>query len=282
MSEIAKKDIWATADLKKLPADEIFDRIEQVVYQSFSIQCKLWYALRCRFKATSEYGDYIQKLLNDPYRAEFVPSQQTRNNMIHAGEYMEKHKIGDLTQAKIRKTSLYLLAAPKYQKVNDAVLKQIRGKNTSPAAVEQMLNNELDGLKRVEFQEMETETELTGIIRTIDVVGGIAMEENTEEYEAVVPGREREAVEATMRSLLGPSVQIDVNSTHNQRYALLRQLALLDAGSVSVEDARQEHDLFIEQYKMGTIREELELLKAFQDDIKDRIAARSSSRYTKR
>ena len=179
VSEKSKKqDIWSLNDLKKASADDIFDRIEQIEYQSFSYQCRLWYALRKTFKTTNDYGDYIKRLLEDPYRAECVPSQSTRSNMIRAGAFMEQHKIGDLNQAKIRRDAIYCLAYPDNKAVAEKILREIRGKNTPPSVVRKMIDEAKADLIALEEQSIvaDIEREPTGIVRTVQVVDNVAIE----------------------------------------------------------------------------------------------------------
>lgn len=239
--------IWPFADLKKLSTEELLDRLEQVDNQANLLKWRLWWAIRQKFPSDKLFGQYIASLANTAH-SNIVGSQQSINRWLHSGRFCELHKINDLNAIGILQSSIYDLAAPRNKDISTKIFNEIKRKNIPYLDVCRMIEQAkavltIDKVETVETQDFASLPQASSDTakRLIWVEDGIAMEPvETQDFESLT------------------------DSVHQRRYSLLRELANIDASTLTDDQASAEILLFVEQYQ----RPFLKLIILFQICIK--------------
>lgn len=237
-TDITQQGIWSLSDLKKLEADQIMDRIEQIDNQAMLYKWRLFWALRQKFPSNIEFGHYLSALRERPH-SPFIESQQVINRYIQAGRFAEQHKIGSLEQAGVKPSVIYLLSQPQNKGIADAVFSSIRRKNVLHKDVQVMLEQS----RAVVTIEQQPE------LKAIE--GEVICDEKftpifTQEAPAVAPSAEvaKQAVSRLMQSMIEDETPIQTISVENERlWELMREVSRMNNGGLSQELKLELYDL---------------------------------------
>ncbi len=296
LQEENEASIWSVENLKKLSVEEIEDRLWAVEEQSVLIKWRLWWALRQKFgKNDKAFGQHINEMREHSTRPGWPTSPRDITRSVACGRFCEKHNISDLTGIKIHQGAIEALSSIEDKKITTDILRQIRRKYVAVGDVKKMIMNATQVVSIVE-KEPET-TELSVIDYTSALPGKYTVEiersiivgeingepvKTIQQIAIIPPGREIEVdIEVPEKALieLKPFINDDLFST--RRAHSLRELASMDAGDISDDDAVQEVLLFIKQYKRPDMLKNMGFLKSIINAIQAKIKDIQDKSYNK-
>lgn len=281
-------------NLKKIDPYELMEMYGRIDGQQWLIKCRLLWGARQQFKSDTLFGQFLRSLAESA-NIKKVGSQDNVNRMYHAGELSERLRITSLDEIGIGMTAFADIGMVFARSETQAreIIRQVKKKNLSVEDVRAVIRRVTSIAPAAEPEQLEHDREPTGEVRQYVVIDGVAKsvdeeldDESSPQMQAIaMPGHEQQAVEAVMRGLIDDEperVIIQADAVHNQRFALLRQLAMTDGSTISVEDAKREVELFIEQYDRPNSREFFEITSGAKEVIKVIEHKKAAARYTKR
>lgn len=264
--------IFSFTDIKNLSDQDVLYRIDSITQQSELIRWRLWAGLRDRYPSTNAWGAFLEEARNRPDRADCVIDVRDVYRCVLAGKFCEKHKIGDLNKAGIKKTVIYLLSQKGNAAVSDRIFQEIRRKNVSIETVQRMIEEAKRGIEQskavltIDKQPVaqtpeRMEYEPTVEPYTLQVESGVVLEPIKEWTAQPVdePDEEMDETEAQLKAIdirlaeLKKDITLD-NETRRRR-GFLQELSVMDASTLTREQQKEELKLFVKSYGLSFMAE---------------------------
>jgi hypothetical protein len=121
----APDNLWSVSALKNLSNEDLLFRLKSIDNQYTVMRWRIWWAIRQHFKSDKLFGQYLNELREDSKYAELVGSQTEIYRAYCAGKFCEKWKISSISDAKIPRTAIYVLAR-QTDDISDAIYREIK------------------------------------------------------------------------------------------------------------------------------------------------------------
>jgi hypothetical protein len=121
----APDNLWSISALKNLSNEDLLFRLKSIDNQYTVMRWRIWWAIRQHFKSDKLFGQYLNELREDSKYAELIGSQTEIYRAYCAGKFCEKWKISSLSDAKIPRTAIYVLAR-QTDDISDAIYGEIK------------------------------------------------------------------------------------------------------------------------------------------------------------
>lgn len=119
---------WSFSDLKRLNENQLADRLESINNQSLVMTWVICMHIRARFRNDREMGQFINTIRDGDPDHPLCVGQQSINRYIHAGRFITRHKINNLSQMGVSASAVYALSAPANLSVADEVFREVKRK----------------------------------------------------------------------------------------------------------------------------------------------------------
>jgi len=230
-------ELTSFADMSKMNADELADRMESIYNQSQLMIWMLCMHIRDRFGSDKDLGEFINNLrIKNPYHPLCVVTQQARNRYVHAGRLAAKLKITDFDTVGISPTAFYAIASPKNKNIADKVFNQVKRKNLPVDEIFRIIEQE-SAIPEADEQALEVMDydKPRSVLRSVKVFGNVA-------EDAIIEGvSELIEQEVAKHEVVAPVILTEPEAT-SVSYNKLFMQAKEEPIEVTINDEHVKHD----------------------------------------
>ncbi|MFZ2172349.1 MAG: hypothetical protein WAW61_22275 [Methylococcaceae bacterium] len=259
--------IFSFTDIKNLSDQDVLYRIDSITQQSELIRWRLWAGLRDRYPSTNAWGAFLEEARNRHDRADCVIDVRDVYRCVLAGKFCERHKIGDLNKAGIKKTVIYLLSQKGNAAVSDRIFQEIRRRNVSIETVQRMIEDakrEIEQDKAVLTIDKQPEAqtpELMEYDRPVEpytpIIERVVIAEPVEDLDPITS--QLRSVDLKLETLRH-EVTLDneareMRASVNRRMDLILELSHENAAYLTEQQQKDEIKELVKSYQLGFLKE---------------------------